>query len=474
MDPRIVEDTAPLHWMLDQKQMIKFLGNLFPDDRLFPSSNSTSSPTNGGVTSIVDHMKTIWQRSKDRWAYYPDSPCAEEKITQLFNSIIQHIPNSHLCTRGSISTHPLDIHQFPKEFLQILLRIMFVDGTILGFDSTVSLVDHNQKKIQIIKQGTAYAVFVDMLRGTTMWSGKVVIDKGEEEVIVKDLWVDLLRQYTEGIIDCLHAHHDTLKDTSILHHDISLLNLLFVLVYDDLNLNTDFLNRALQEPERTQLHTKIQSLPHHGLLADWGYAVPITRCASDAPVGVHLKGEENTLPRSELSDGHSIIIPVVDKPLPHSSGSSIDANPLQRMGTWAWMATELSYIGPRTPVEHQAHHDLKSFFYILLAICLLYDEPGKVKPPKVLTVCFNPFFSVMHPSTLKTVTVQSPFGWTALMLPYISQYFQSIIPLLQKIQDQLIMPIQLQGKTVSTNEQFTHDDFIDSIVVMLFRLWKPY
>ncbi|KAF8546386.1 hypothetical protein OG21DRAFT_1491278 [Imleria badia] len=79
-----------------------------------------------------------------------------------------------------------------------------------------------------------------------------------------------------------------------------------------------------------------------------------------------------------------------------------------------------------------------------------------------------------HPSTLKTITVQSPFGWTALMLPYISQYFQPVIPLLQKIQDQLIMPIQLQGKTVSMNEQFTHDDFIDSIVIVLFRLRKPY
>lgn len=116
------------------------------------------------------------------------------------------------------------------------------------------------------------------------------------------------------------AHRDALKDAGILHCDISLFNLLFALVYDDLNLDTDFLNRALQEPERTQLHTKIQSLPRRGLLADWGYAVPITNtssdeCASDAPAGVRVEGEENTLPRSELSDGHSIVIPVVDEPL---------------------------------------------------------------------------------------------------------------------------------------------------------------
>ncbi|KAF8546385.1 hypothetical protein OG21DRAFT_1491277 [Imleria badia] len=131
---------------------------------------------------------------------------------------------------------------------------------------------------------------------------------------------DSLSKLLVGIIDCLRAHHDALK--------------LFALVYDDLNLDTNFLNRVLQEPERTQLHTKIQSLLRHGLLADWGYTVPITNTssderASDAPVGVRVEGKENTLPWSELSDGHSIIIPMVDEPLPHSSGLSIDANLLQ-------------------------------------------------------------------------------------------------------------------------------------------------
>ena len=85
-------------------------------------------------------------------------------------------------------------------------------------------------------------------------------------------------------------------------------------------------------------------------------------------------------------------------------------------GTWAWMAAELSHIGPGKPVVHQGHHDLESFFYILLTICLLYNDPGRLKPPKVLAHCFDPYFAIMHPSTLKVIAIQSNFGWTGLIL----------------------------------------------------------
>ena len=40
------------------------------------------------------------------------------------------------------------------------------------------------------------------------------------------------------------------------------------------------------------------------------------------------------------------------------------------------MAAKLSHIGPRKSVVHEAHHDLELFFYILLTICFLYDNPG--------------------------------------------------------------------------------------------------
>ena len=110
---------------------------------------------------------------------------------------------------SSISTYPLNVHQFPSEFLQILLGITFADGTMFGFNSTISPTQNGQKHIQIIQKDDEYTIYVDMLlffsgtlhgRGTTVWSGMVTINEELQEVIIKDTWVDLLRRYTEGRI----------------------------------------------------------------------------------------------------------------------------------------------------------------------------------------------------------------------------------------------------------------------------------
>ena len=64
---------------------------------------------------------------------------------------------------GSISTYPLDIHQFPKEFLRILLGITFADRTMFGFDSTISPTQNGQKRIWIIMQDNEYTIFINTL-----------------------------------------------------------------------------------------------------------------------------------------------------------------------------------------------------------------------------------------------------------------------------------------------------------------------
>ncbi|KAF8440257.1 hypothetical protein L210DRAFT_802559, partial [Boletus edulis BED1] len=469
----------------------------------------------------------------------------------------------------SISTHPLNIHQYPKEFLQILLGVTFVDGVMLGFDSTISPTQNSQKIIWIIKCSNEYEILVDTLlffsgslhsRGMTVWSGKVSIDQEDKEVVIKDSWVDLLRQYTEGrilkmlemagvegvlrlvheqqvqtchpvtqellnhsthilhtlvkgsspppyylrilsrlistprgylifdftslsellvgLINCLCAHRNALKGPHILHHDISLFNLLFIMAIHS-KLGEDFLDRVLEEPKRATIRAKIQRLPCRGFLGDWGYAFPMydSSCNNLTPSttsGIHVKGETAPLSLSDLRDTHDIIIPIAEEPLPSNSGLSVDASPLQCTGTWAWMATELSHIGPRTPVVHRDYHDLESFYYILLAICLLYDEPDKLKPAKTLSRCFDPYFAITQPSTLKVVTIQSDFGWTMLMITYISPYFQPLIPLLEKICKELILPIKLQGGALQANRDFTHDDFIDGIAMVLAELPDKY
>ncbi|KAI6126534.1 hypothetical protein F5141DRAFT_1209795 [Pisolithus sp. B1] len=179
-----------------------------------------------------------------------------------------------------------------------------------------------------------------------------------------------------------------------------------------------------------------------------------------------------------LEGKDSIVIPMVGESILNDANTSIDASLLHRMGTWAWMATELSHTVPGTPVVHQPHHDLESFFYILIAICLLYDTPGTTKPPKTLTECFDPLFAISQPSVAKTLTIQSGFGWSTLILPHISSYFQPLIPLLEELWQELLLPIRLENGIVQPSSGFMHHMFIEVMVKMLARLpdssWIPY
>ncbi|KAF8432099.1 hypothetical protein L210DRAFT_3650583 [Boletus edulis BED1] len=137
---------------------------------------------------------------------------------------------------------------------------------------------------------------------------------------------------------------------------------------------------------------------------------------------------------------HDIGIPVADEDLPNDASLATDKSALQRTGTWAWMAAELTLVGPGVPVP---------------------------KPAKVLAQCFDPFFAVTQPSIYKTLAIQSDVGWTALMIPHISPYFQPLIALLEDIRRELILPIKLDGKKLQANRSFSHDNFIDAIIMML-------
>jgi hypothetical protein len=113
---------------------------------------------------------------------------------------------------GSISTHPINIHNFPELFLRILLRIMFAPRMTLGFDSTVHEVKNKARDIEVtLADGTRTLVNINELifisgsshgRGTTVWSGRFTCQLSgvEEEVVVKDCFIDPLRRYTKGKI----------------------------------------------------------------------------------------------------------------------------------------------------------------------------------------------------------------------------------------------------------------------------------
>jgi hypothetical protein len=113
---------------------------------------------------------------------------------------------------GSISTHPINIHNFPELFLRILLGIMFAPCMMLGFDSTVHEVKNKARDIKVtLADGTRTSVNVNELifisgslhgRETTVWSSWFTcqLSGAEGEVVVKDCFIDPLQRYTKGKI----------------------------------------------------------------------------------------------------------------------------------------------------------------------------------------------------------------------------------------------------------------------------------
>ena len=135
----------------------------------------------------------------------------------------------------------------------------------------------------------------------------------------------------------LAAHRDALQVAHVLHRDISLFNLLLVLVMQS-NLGVDFVDQALQEPECIRIQEKIYKLSRHGLLGDWGYGIPMgdVHHSSGPTPGIRVAGQTKVLGRKDLCDTHSIVIPVADQPLPEDASESVDASPLQHTVCILW------------------------------------------------------------------------------------------------------------------------------------------
>ncbi|KIM68330.1 hypothetical protein SCLCIDRAFT_20694 [Scleroderma citrinum Foug A] len=139
------------------------------------------------------------------------------------------------CLLRSVSTCGYDINRCPHEFLHILIGITSAPNNILGFNISINwfLMEHDGKVVHVkelkIKKGTTtYMVkltkilfILDNLcgRGTTVWEG-VMTEEGTmqlRQVVVKDLWIDPLQKYTEGMILSILNAHNTEGIPTLIH-----------------------------------------------------------------------------------------------------------------------------------------------------------------------------------------------------------------------------------------------------------------
>ncbi|KIJ07661.1 hypothetical protein PAXINDRAFT_158357 [Paxillus involutus ATCC 200175] len=492
MDPLVDKDTDKIHWSLDQDESVRLLDALFPDKKLFEESvqrgRLVPSPS-GGMATVLNQLGKLYgkgTKGKSCWFQFPtlsNSGAVEKKTTMeqkmavFLNTVIEgleaevgpfkskpsvpptlvlmhtqqtdmrrlangpYIILSIFNQGGSVSTYPFNIHEKPCVFLRILAGVSSCPPTDLGFDETIFWDNELKKK----------------------------------RLRLKDSWIDPLRKFTEGTILAMlndagvEAHWVAFKKASVLHRDISLLNLLIV-IWDNINVDRhlDFLDHLPAEAPSSPLSSPppepAAPSPPPKPAASSPLSDPPTQLASTSPI--LLPAADNTLETigyksvpvqrsaapgdggpggleyvalSQLKHDDEIVLSMWGDDPPDQSQPCINTNPLYCTGMWSWMATELVIAGPGKPVIHGPHHDLELLFYVLLGICVLYDEPHKVKTDSQLAECFDKYFNMFEPSLLKTITIQSEVGWEANIIMHISPYFQPLIPLLNLLREKIIL-----------------------------------
>ncbi|KAI9569117.1 hypothetical protein HD554DRAFT_657745 [Boletus coccyginus] len=241
-------------------------------------------------------------------------------------------------------------------------------------------------------------------------------------------------------LDYVVVHKNALEVPGVLHRDISPTNLFLTLAKN----RTDHskLMNDLSDEARQYLCRNIQNLQWRGILGDWGYAGPVALsstttasefdtsdddvlhpdCPSTSPIEAKsVVGYDNLVPARRVgshdapslvsvsnltADDDITLLMGTDDP-DDDSRQTIDLCPLYWTGTRSWMSAQLVMAGPGQLVVHNTLHDLESFFYVLVGICVLYDGPSKQKSEADLAECFDNLFNTSEPSILKIIIIQS-------------------------------------------------------------------
>ncbi|KAG6371473.1 hypothetical protein JVT61DRAFT_9503 [Boletus reticuloceps] len=309
-----------------------------------------------------------------------------------------------------------------------------------------------------------------------------------------------------AFLDCIVTHKNALEVAGVLHRDVSPANLFLALARN----RTDHSVHMSHLPDEAQerLCEKIRNLKWRGILGDWGYAVPVATSSaitssdttsdvdvswSDAPpmspidadgsdpsvhyddrvparkIGSH--DAPTLVPVSDLTANDDIVLLMGTDNPDDDPRKTIDLCPLYRTGTWPWMSAQLTMAGPGQPVVHDPLHDLESFFYVLVGICIYFDGPSKHKSENDLVECYDKFFDTSESSILKTIAIQSDLTWIPFIVKHIHPFFEPVIPLLTLLRAEIILPL-------ATNEQghfyrktsCNHDIFIKHILTILSEL----
>ncbi|KAI5853656.1 hypothetical protein GGS23DRAFT_608368 [Durotheca rogersii] len=330
---------------------------------------------------------------------------------------------------GGIASARFDINEDGQQFILTILGFLWMKEQDMGFDATI-MTPNNDSCIEIIRNRTRERIIIDEVvtrapyitgRGTTCWRAHLERDRSAT-LVIKDSWQHpewhdegkLLSEVTEkGVRNVArYYHHETVRlpDGSIDDVQGGVRKGLDITKASNYGLHPDLAQSAgkkrsssetgaaLPSSKRSCSHLVKTDCATQGLnrihrriiIRDFGR--PIYKAGSRVALLAALEGcieghqsllcegdvlhrdisINNLMMNDEASANPSWPSFLIDLDLAIPTDRKTASGAKGRIGTRAFMA-----IGVLMGEQHSFVHDLESFFWVLLWICIHYDGPGK-------------------------------------------------------------------------------------------------
>ena len=253
--------------------------NRKPDLILLPEAVAKSSqPLDWRDVSVIGEMKTSKSSNTVKSSYID---AAGKTALLLYAQDGRHsapclrILGHHIILtffdRGrSLSTAPIDINEYPEEFLRILIGLSRAPLGHIGFDETVISRADGKKRVLVAWTGDLVGseVIMDSLlfisdvlqgRGTTVWAAQMYsLEKPPRRIVVKDSWINPLRKFTEGSI-LARLNKAGVKGVPRLIHEQQVRGPHPLRIDSEVNQSTHFLRTFLSHIKVPSYHVRVLS-----------------------------------------------------------------------------------------------------------------------------------------------------------------------------------------------------------------------
>ncbi|PFH46246.1 hypothetical protein AMATHDRAFT_88440 [Amanita thiersii Skay4041] len=412
------------------------------------------------------------------------------------------------CRSYVIRGKSFDILEKPADFLRILIGLMFGEPQDIGFDPTITSEYENDTLVHYITAGgIEYRVieplFIsDMIRGrgTCVWKvtprANPDLNDPSKWDTIKDAWVDTARPHTEDFF-INHARENGI--TEGIPELISTESVLFSGQEDTTRkfLDDEFWAGCHLEEKRKKKNKRRRlakdSLENrlHKRYVFRGCGIPITSFRNKREllkvladlVRVHKSLSDIGLLHRDISIKNLLLAPDGDnyRSLLIDFDYMAFINELlnntkavaHRTGTVPFMSIDI--LAGRAP--HKPAHDLESFFYVLLFICLEFSGPGRERNwdharNKTWDIYQTPLNAwllgedLSQLGTAKASVVLDQILFESSVLDQISPYFRDVASCLQSLRELLYSPYTracTHDAFIAVLERFHGQDFDETI-----------